>query len=123
MTNNREQSQEDQRRQFRAESNVSQPEKQSAEQIDQRHYAPIHTALRDEAVGYDWRRETGDIESYQHKNHHGWMHIDPAGSFYDRQGVPITRETALEKAGHSSQALDNAQSHPVNNPIDQGFSL
>ena len=123
MTNSREQSQEEQRRQFQAESNVSQPEKQTAEQIDQRHYAPIQTALRDEAVGYDWKRETGDIESYQHKDHHGWLHIDPAGSFYDRQGLPIPRETALENAGHVSQALDNAQSRPVSNPNDQGFSL
>ena len=123
MTNSREQSQEEQRRQFQAESNVSQPEKQTAEQIDQRHYAPIQTALRDEAAGYDWKRETGDIESYQHKDHHGWLHIDPAGSFYDRQGLPIARETALENAGHVSQALDNAQSRPVSNPDDQGFSL
>ena len=123
MTNSREQSQEEQRRQFQAESNVSQPEKQSAEQIDQRHYAPIQTALRDEAVGYDWKRETGDIESYQHKEHHGWLHIDLAGSFYDRQGLPIARETALENAGHVSQALDNAQSRPVSIPNDQGFSL
>ena len=123
MTNSREQSQEEQRRQFQAESNVSQPEKQNAEQIDQRHYAPIQTALRDEAIGYDWKRETGDIESYQHKDHHGWLHIDPAGSFYDRQGLPITRETALENAGHVSQSLDNAQSRPVSNPNDQGFSL
>ena len=59
MTNSREQSQEEQRRQFQAESNVSQPEKQTVDQIDQRHYAPIQTALRDEAVGYDWKRETG----------------------------------------------------------------
>ena len=123
MTNSREQSQEEQRRQFQAESNISQPEKQTEEQIDQRHYAPIQTALRDEAVGYDWKRETGDIESYQHKEHHGWLHIDPAGSFYDRQGLPIARETALENAGHVSQTLDNAQSRPVSNPSDQGFSL
>ena len=39
----------------------------TAEQIDQRHYAPIQTALRGEAVSYDWKRETGYIESYQHR--------------------------------------------------------
>lgn len=122
MTNSREQSQEEQRRQFQVESNVSQPDK-VAEQIDHRHYAPIQTALRDEAAGYDWKRETGDIQSYQHTNHHGWLHIDPHGSFYDRQAQPISRETALENVGHISPALDNSQTRSVSSSNDQGVSL
>ena len=125
MTNSREQSQEEQRRQFQAESNVSQPEKQTAEQIDHRHYAPIQTALRDEAVPYDWKRETGDIQSYQHRDHHGWLHIDQTGSFYDRQAHPVSRETALENAGHVTSLMVNndTNARSVGASNDPGFSL
>jgi hypothetical protein len=126
MNNSREQSQEEQRRQSQNEAAFIAPEKpQTAAEIDQRHAAPIQAALREEAIGYDWKRETGDVQSYQHKDHSGWLHIDPQGQFYDRQAQPITREVALELAGHaSSQGLgDNTQTRGVSSANDQGFSL
>ncbi len=125
MTNSEEQSQEEQRRQFQAESQAPQPAKQVAEHSDTRHYAPIQTALREEANGYDWKRETGDIQSYQHRDHHGWLHLDAQGSFYDRQAQPTSRGAALENAGHAPALAvnneTNARSVASNN--DQGFSL
>jgi len=125
MNNNREQTPEEQRRQFQSESNFSQPEKQTPEQIEQRHYVPIQTALRDEATGYDWKRETGDIQSYRHTEHQGWLHIDPHGSFYDRHSQPISRETALENGGHSpAQGISNdANTRSIGTGNDQGFGL
>jgi hypothetical protein len=127
MQNTKEQSQEDQRHQLQSELNSPPPDKaKTAEETEHRHYGPVETALRDAAVGYEWRRETGDIQTYQHKDTGGWLHIDPQGQFYDRQTQPISREAALEHAGHvplHSQG-ENAQVQSVSNSnIDQGFSL
>jgi hypothetical protein len=103
MTNTREQTQEEQRRQFQHEAqNPSNEKVQTQSEADRRHYEPIQTALPNEATAYDWKRETGDIQSYQHKDHQGWLHIDSAGTFYDRYAHPVAKEQALESAGHSS---------------------
>ena len=103
MTNAREQTQEEQRRQFQHETQTPVNDRtQTQIEIDLRHYAPIQNALANEAIGYDWKRETGDIQSYQHNQMNGWLHIDSQGHFYDRQAQPIPREQALEHAGHDS---------------------
>jgi conjugative relaxase-like TrwC/TraI family protein len=100
MTNTREQTQEEQRRQFQHEAQNPANEKTQAQtEIDLRHYAPIQTALPNEASAYDWKRETGDIQSYQHNERGGWLHIDRQGQFYDRQAQPISRDVALEQSG------------------------
>jgi hypothetical protein len=65
-------------------------------------------ALPNEASDYEWKRETGEVQSYQHTQAGSWLHIDPQGQFYDRQAQPITREAALEQSG---QAL----AHPMDN--------
>lgn len=49
--------------------------------------------------GYDWKRETGEIQSYQHNQTRGWLHIDPQGQFYDRHAQPLLRAVALEQSG------------------------
>ena len=91
------------------------------------HYAPTQTALPNEATGHDWKRETGDIQSYQHNQTDGWLHIDQQGQFYDRHAQPIAKEHALEHAGHLTLAISEisqAQSiarGSVGN--DQGFSI
>jgi hypothetical protein len=90
-------------------------------EVDARHYAPIEAALPKETEGYEWKRETGDIESYKHDQTGGWLHIDPQSNFYDREAQPISRDIALENASHVSQTQDNAQERPVSNPNDQGF--
>jgi hypothetical protein len=103
MTNSSEHSQEELRRQILAETITHAPENISTTaDIEHRHNAPIQAALPKEASDYEWKRETGEVQSYQ-RNHAGsWLHIDPQGQFYDRQAQPITREVALEQAGQSS---------------------
>jgi hypothetical protein len=127
MTNSREHSQEELRRQILAETNIHAPENFSATaDIEHRHNAPIQTALPNEASDYEWKRETGEVQSYQHTNAGSWLHIDPQGQFYDRQAQPITREVALEQAGQSSaHSMGNnaqVQSGSKNN-TDLGLSL
>jgi hypothetical protein len=128
MTNSREHSQEELRRQILAEPIIHAHEHSStAADIEYRHNAPIQTALPNEASDYEWKRETGEVQSYQHNHAGSWLHIDPQGHFYDRQAQPITRDNALEQAGHTwaHSMGDNAQvqSGSGNNNNDQGISL
>jgi hypothetical protein len=101
MTNSREHPQDDLRREPPPEAMVSLPEiiRHEAE-VDSRHYAPIEAALPKETEGYEWKRETGDIESYKHDQTGGWLHIDPQANFYDREAQLITKENALDHAKH-----------------------
>jgi glucan-binding YG repeat protein len=129
MTNTREQTHEEQRRQFQHEAQNPANEKTQAQtEIDLRHYAPIQTALPNEASAYDWKRETGDIQTYQHNERGGWLHIDPHGQFYDRQAQPIAREKALEHANRSISLPrnDNSQAQSLTNAVngnESGLSL
>ena len=110
--------------------NELKPEQQShltPEQVDRnRQYAPIGTALQTEAHGYKWQRETDGIHSYQHPESHRWLHIDTEGQFFDRHAHPITRENALEQAGHSpTQSVEENAQSPTNpaTRINHGISL
>jgi hypothetical protein len=124
MTNKKEQTQEEQQRQFQHEAqNPASDKAQAQTEIDLRHYAPIQTALPNEASGYDWKRETGDIQSYQHIERGGWLHIDSQGQFYDRQAQPIERDQALEKIGQQP-ATENELSHRnLEKEASQGLTL
>ena len=128
MTNTKEQTPEEQRRQFQQEAqNPAIDKVLIPTEIELRHYAPIQTALPNEANGYDWKRETGDIQSYQHNQTGGWLHIDPQGQFYDRQAQPILREAALEHGSHSA-GTSVAQNSQIQSPTvsignEQGFGL
>ncbi|MHB8304229.1 MAG: MobF family relaxase [Acidobacteriaceae bacterium] len=128
MTNTKELTPEEQRRQFQQEPHDPAIDKtQSPSEIDQRHYAPLHNALPNDASGYEWKRETGDIQSYQHNQTGGWLHIDPQGQFYDRHAEPIAKEHALEHAGHLTLAVNEiAQAQSIAKGTvgtDQGLSL
>jgi hypothetical protein len=127
MSNSREHSQEELRRQILAGAQMPPPENlRSTNDVERRHYDPIEAALRNESSGYEWRRETGEIQSYQHNHTGSWLHIDPQGQFYDRQAQPITRDAALEHVGHASTRSlgDNAQLLPaVKDTTDLGLSL
>jgi conjugative relaxase-like TrwC/TraI family protein len=128
MTNSREHPQDDLRREPSTEAMVSLPEIIHHEaEVDARHYAPIEAALPKETEGYEWKRETGDIESYKHDQTGGWLHIDPQSNFYDREAQPITRENALEHAGHepSHAVADslNVQPSSSDQGNDQGIGL
>lgn len=78
MTNSRERPQHDLCREPPTEAMVSLPEiiRREAE-VDTRRDAPIEAALPTEAEGYQWKRETGVIESYKHDQTGCWQHIDP----------------------------------------------
>jgi hypothetical protein len=98
----------------------------TAEQTEHnRHYAPIETALRSEASGYEWKRERAGIQSYQHHQTGGWLHIDRQGQFFNRQAQPVTKETALEHARHSPahSVGENAQSLTSNGPNRNGHGI
>ena len=127
MTNSREHSQEELRRQNLAEANIHVPENISTTaEIERRHNAPIQTALPNGASEYEWKRETGEVQSYQHNQAGSWLHIDPQGQFYDRQAQPITREAALEQSGqaYAHSLGDMAQMQPGNKDIaDLGLGL
>jgi conjugative relaxase-like TrwC/TraI family protein len=128
MTNTKEVTPEEQRRQFQQEPHDPATDKaQSPSEIDQRHYAPLRNALPNEASGYEWKRETGDIQSYQHNQTDGWLHIDQQSQFYDRHAQPITKDHALEHAGHLTLAvseISQAQSIAKGTVgTDQGLSL
>lgn len=129
MTNSREHSQEELRRQILAETVIRAPENISiSADIEHRHNAPIQAALPKEASDYEWKRETGEVQSYQHTHAGSWLHIDPQGQFYDRQAQPVTREAALEQAGLSNNQQpahrDQTQSRSGADTInDQGISL
>jgi ATP-dependent exoDNAse (exonuclease V) alpha subunit len=95
--------------------------------MDQRHYAPLHAGLPNEGAGYEWKRETGDIQSYQHSETTGWVHIDPHGQFFDRHAQPISKEQALEHAAQVTLAVSEiSQSQSIAKGTigtDQGLSL
>jgi len=128
MDNTREQSQDEQRRQFQNEANFPISEKtQLATDHDRRHYEPIEAALKGEASGYEWKRESGDIQSYQHNQSGSWLHIDHQGQFYDRQAQPIAKEHAFEHTGHLAAAVNEiSQTQSIAKGAvgsDQGLSL
>ena len=118
MTNTKEQTPEEQRRQFQHEAqNPANDKVQMPTEIELRHYGPIQTALPNESTGYEWKRETGDIQSYRHDHTGGWLHIDPQANFYDREAQLITKENALDHAAHEP-------SHTVTGKDnDQGLGL
>ena len=128
MTNTKELTPEEQRRQFQQEPHDPAIDKaQSPSEIDQRHYAPLHNALPNDASGYEWKRETGDIQSYQHNQSGGWLHIDQQSQFFDRHAQPIAKEHALEHAGHLTLAVNEiSQAQAIAKGAvgtDQGLSL
>jgi hypothetical protein len=82
--------------------------------------------MPNETAGYEWKRETGEIESYKHDQTGGWLHIDPRSNFYDREAQPTTRESALEHAGHhQTQSLSDhsIRQSPTSEANDQGITL
>src|SRR6202167_4960990 len=104
--------------------NELKPEQQSPltpEQAERnRQYGPIETALPTEAQVYKWQRETDGIHSYQHPETHHWLHIDSQGQFFDRHAQPITRENALEQAGHS---LTQSVAANAESPTGSGLNV
>jgi hypothetical protein len=127
MNNSREHSQEELRSQTLTATTIHTPQNLSTTaDAEHRHNAPIQAALPKEASDFEWKRETGQVQSYQHTHTGSWLRIDPQGQFYDRQAQPITREAALEQASHATAHSTDDKGHLQSgskNTIDLGLSL
>jgi len=127
MTNSREHTQEEVHREPQAATMVPILEIVRAEvDSEHRHNAPLETAMPHETSGYEWRHETGEIQSYKHDQTGGWLHIEPESNFYNREAQPITRENALESASHPQihSVDDNSRTQsPRSDNNDQGIGI
>jgi len=93
---------------------------------DSRHWEPALATLgQAQADSLVWRREYGDIQSYQQTSEpKGWLHIDSAGQFMDRGARAISAEQALAPLGLTlSESLGQAQSKGVNPATGIGLTL
>jgi hypothetical protein len=100
--------------------NELRPEQQSPVTPEQAEHNRQYGRIETEAQGYMWQRETDGIHSYQHPETHRWIHIDSQGQFFDRHAQPITREKALEQAGHS---LTQSVAANTQSPTGNGLNL
>ena len=90
------------------------------------HWEPAINALgTSQSNSLLWRREHGDIQSYQQTSEpKGWLHIDSAGQFMDRGARAISAEQALAPLGLTlSESLGQAQSKGVNPATGIGLTL
>jgi conjugative relaxase-like TrwC/TraI family protein len=89
------------------------------------HWEPAINALgASQADSLLWRREHGDIQSYQQAfDPKVWVHIDNNGQFFDRTARPISVEQAINSLGMTAQApsLQTEQSLAQNSSTS--FSL
>jgi conjugative relaxase-like TrwC/TraI family protein len=76
----------------------------------ERHHAPIRKALDpQDAAQFQWKGETGTVQTYQHTRTGRNIHIDGKGQFYGQDGTPTSQEAALERA----MPLGQAHAHGV----------
>ena len=80
--------------------------------------ARLQQVFPNEYPDFVFRHETGDIQTFQHRQTQGHVHIDAIGNFHDRYANPINpeaaRETALGPEKGKTQAQDDG---------GHGFSL
>ena len=67
---------------------------------DHDQYRPLIDAVGDDlAQQFEWRAETGTIQTYEHRETFRYVHIDSvSGCFFDQQCNVITKETAFAHA-------------------------
>ena len=69
-----------------------------ASQVDWR-YRPLVDALPNHVSDFEWKQERGGgVQSYQHKDTGGWLHIHPGRLFFDGSGKPRSATEALNDA-------------------------
>jgi hypothetical protein len=79
----------------------------------ERHDAPMREALEyEDAAQFQWKGETGTIQTYQHTETGRNIHIDSKGQFYSQAGKPTDKDAALERAmpagrAHSQNEFEN----------------
>src|ERR1035438_9830629 len=111
MNNSREHSQEELRRQTLTATTIHTPENLSTTaDIEHRHNAPIQAALPKEASEYEWKRETGEVQSYQHNHAGSWLHIDPQGQFSSAGTMLQFKQPCQRKRQNTSGSARPARS-------------
>ncbi len=109
-----------------------QPEVESkhAEQVytaaeHHRHREPLNNAVTpQEANQFEWKQESGTIQSYQHVGTGRHIHIDgPSGQFYNQNREPITAKQGLHKALPEGQSHSHSQDKPEHRIERQGYGL
>lgn len=92
------------------------------------HWEPAINALgASQSDSLLWRREHGDIQSYQQSAEpRGWLHIDSAGQFFGRSARAITSEQALGPLGLTPAGTlvqERSQAEDVSKQTGVGMSL
>lgn len=92
------------------------------------HWEPAINALgASQSDSLLWRREHGDIQSYQQSAEpRGWLHIDSAGQFFDRSANAITSEQALSPFGLTTAGTvgqERSQAQDIAKQTGLGMSL
>lgn len=110
---------------------VRQAPEQSTDQVlqalrplakDVAHWEPAIKALGpSQANNLLWKREDGDIQSYQQSSEpRGWLHVDSCGRYFNRSAGPIPRDEALN---HLGMNLSGARSIDRNDAWERGQTL
>jgi hypothetical protein len=76
----------------------------------QDHTATLRAALEpSEIAQFQWKAETGTIQTYEHMETARNIHIDAhTGQFYDQSRTPITKEAALQYATTVRQEIEQS---------------
>ena len=76
-----------------------------------------------EAEQFEWKAETGTIQTYEHRTTFRYVHIDSvSGHFYNQQCEVITKEAALAHALRSAvTAKQAAAGEPVQSPVQDSI--
>ncbi len=67
----------------------------------------------EDAAQFNWKGETGAVQTYRHTETGRNIHIDGKGQFYSQDGKPTDQEAALDRAmpagrAHSQNELENS---------------
>lgn len=90
------------------------------------HWDPAINALgASQSDSLLWRREHGDIQSYQQASDpKSWLHIDSSGQFFDRSARQVTAEHATVPLGLSlAENAGNSQSKEVSKNDGLGLAF
>ena len=99
---------------------------------EERHLAPLHEALTaEQAAQFEWRAQTGSIQTYEHVETQRNIHIDgETGQFYDQERNPITQDAALDHALPATPEINfpeiaqpNLHNDQLDIEVSQGFDF
>ena len=67
------------------------------------------TAGPAEAEKFNWKQESGDIQSYQHSETGKHVHVDSKGQFYNQDRQPVEAAQAVQHATTNAPAVQQEQ--------------